>query len=171
MSTHGDPDPGDALSVVIAQFGQLHTELRQEVAHRSDASLNWIPCAGANSVATIVTHTLGSEAETLRAVAGTPSVRDRNAEFRRGDQRRIDVLAQIDAADALLGDLEPALTAARAAIAMSLPTLPADDRRSGMTWLIGNLGHAREHMGHLRLTVQLLDGPGTPQAETSGPGS
>ena len=157
MPPHGEPDQGAAISVVLAQFRHLHDELRREVVHRSEASLNWVPCAGANSVATIITHTLGSEAETLRAVAGVPAARDRDAEFRRGDQRGSDVVAQIAAADALLDDLEPALTDDRASAALTLPTLPGDDRRSGMTWLIGNLGHAREHMGHIRLTVQLFD--------------
>ncbi len=51
------------VSVVIAQFQGLHSEMRLEVTNRNDASLNWTPCSGANSVATIVTHTLGSEAE------------------------------------------------------------------------------------------------------------
>jgi hypothetical protein len=145
------------MSVVLGQFRQLHQELRREVADRSEASLNWVPCPGANSVATIITHTVGSEAETLRAIAGVPARRDRDAEFRMGEQRRADVLAQIDAADALLDDLEPALIGERASTLVALPTLPTDERRSGMTWLIGNLGHAREHMGHLRLTMQLFD--------------
>jgi hypothetical protein len=168
MSTDPAAEQDSPMSVVIAQFRQLHDELRREVARCSEESLNWVPCAGANSVATIVTHTLGSEAETLRAVAGVPGARDRDAEFRRGDQSATDVLAQIDAADALLDDLELALTGERAVTALSLRTLPGDDRRSGMTWLIGNLGHAREHMGHLRLTVQLSDGASHPGSDAQG---
>jgi len=38
----------------------------------------------------------------------------------------------------------------------SLPTLPTDERRPGMTWLIGNYGHAREHVGQVQLTRQLF---------------
>lgn len=147
----------DPVSVVITQFRALHNELRLEVVNRDDKSLNWVPCPDANSVVTIVTHTLGSEAETLRAVAGVPGSRNRGAEFRMGSQSQADLLDQIRQADSLLDDLAPTLTDDPVLTPTALPTLSSDDRRPGMTWLIGNLGHAREHMGHLRLTVQLYD--------------
>ncbi len=153
-----------AVAEVIAQFRLLHNELRFVVANHSDESLNWVPCPGANSVATIITHTLGSEAETLRAVAGEPSPRDRDAEFQVGRQSKPALVDQIDTADALLEHLGPALTDDRGTTLVSLPTLPSDDRRSGIAWLIANLGHAREHMGHLRLTIQLSEVAGTARA-------
>jgi hypothetical protein len=159
MSSQAHP-----ISVVIAQFHELHSELLLEVANRDDESLNWAPCPGANSGATIITHTLGSEAESLRAVAGVPSSRNRDAEFKMGSQSQGDLLDQIRHADSLLDDLAPTLTDDRALIRTALPTLSSDDRRPGMTWLIGNLGHAREHVGHLRLTVQLYDAAFNPQS-------
>jgi hypothetical protein len=164
MSASSMSNQVETISVVIAQFKELHNELRLEVANRDDGSLNWSPCPGANSVATIVTHTLGSEAETLRAVAGVPGSRDRDAEFKIGSQSQADLLAQIRQADSLLDELAPTLTDDRALTSTALPTLSRDDRRPGMTWLIGNLGHAREHMGHLRLTVQLYDAAFKPQS-------
>ena len=147
----------DPISLVITQFQALHSELRLEVLNRDDESLNWTPYPAANSVAAIVTHTLGSEAETLRAVAGVPGNRNRDAEFRMGSQSQADLLDQIRQANFLLDDLAPTLTGDRGLTPTALPTLSSDDRRPGLTWLIGNLGHAREHMGHLRLTVQLYD--------------
>jgi hypothetical protein len=158
-SMSNQPDP---VSVVIAQFQELHSEMRLEVTNRDNASLNWTPCSGANSVATIVTHTLGSEAETIRAVAGVKGSRNRDAEFKMGSQNQADLLDQIRRADFLLEDLAPMLTDDRTLTLTALPTLSSDDRRLGMTWLIGNLGHAREHMGHLRLTVQLYDAATNP---------
>jgi hypothetical protein len=163
MSTSSISDRAHPIPVVIAQFQELHNELRLEVANRDDESLNWIPCSGANSVATIVTHTLGSEAETLRVVAGVPASRDRDAEFKMGSQSQADLLDQIRHADSLLDALAPTLSEDRALSSAALPTLSSDDRRPGMTWLIRNLGHAREHMGHLRLTVQLYDATFDPQ--------
>lgn len=76
-----------------------------------------------NSIATIVTHILGSEAETLLAVAGVESVRDRSAEFRMGGQTAAALLAQVDGADALLKDLGPALTPERLEMLVPLPVL------------------------------------------------
>jgi hypothetical protein len=157
MTTGKATDRGYPVSVVLAQFRQVHHEIRSEVLNRSGDSLNWVPCSGANSVATIITHVLGSEAETVQTVAGTTNRRDRDAEFQMGIQDKSVLLGQIDAADALLKDLGSALTDERCAATMALPTLPSNDRRSGLTWLVGNLGHAREHMGHIRLTLQLHD--------------
>jgi hypothetical protein len=140
MSDSSVSNQADPISVVIAKFRELHSELRLEVADRDDKSLNWTPCPGANSVATIVTHTLGSEAETLRGVAGVPGSRDRDAEFTVGNQSQADLLDQIRQADSLLDDLAPMLTDDRALTLTALPTLSSGDRRTGMTWLIGHHG-------------------------------
>ena len=164
MSASSMSNQAHPISVVIAQFRELHSELLLEVASRDDESLNWVPCPGANSVATIVTHTLGSEAETLRAVAGVPGSRNRDTEFKTGSQQQADLLDEIRHAEALLDDLAPMFTDDRVLTPTALPTLPSDDRRPGITWLIGNLGHAREHMGHLRLTVQLYNAAFNPQS-------
>lgn len=158
MSIPAPPeDPPTASAAIVALFRQLHDDLRALVRACDDSTLNFVPCAGANSIATIVTHVVGSEAETLRAVAGVECVRDRDAEFQRGEQRASAVLSELDAADALLADLAPALTADRLERVVSLPTLPTDDARPGVAWLIGNLGHGREHVGHASLTKQLAE--------------
>lgn len=140
---------------MLALFRQLHGELRAEVVGSDDEALNWAPCEGANSPATIITHTLGSEAETILSVAGEAAERDRSAEFELGDQTGAELIARLDGADALLDRIGHSLGDGRLAARQSLPTLPSTELRSGLTWLVGNLGHAREHMGHLRLTLQL----------------
>ena len=150
------PNP-TVTDTVVVLFHQLHDELRKLVGESDYASLNFVPCPDANSIATIITHLVGSEAETLQSVAGIESVRDRDAEFRRGEQTASGLLAQLDAADALLDELASALTADRLERELALPTLPSAVTRRGITWLIGNLGHAREHVGHARLTKQLYD--------------
>ena len=59
-------------------------------------SLNWTPCPGCEFGGDDHhTHTLGSEAETLRAVAGVPHSRNENAEFKMGNQSQADLLDQI----------------------------------------------------------------------------
>jgi hypothetical protein len=156
MPIPGDSAQADWFSVVVALFRQLHGELRAEIEQRGEDALNWIPCPGANSIATIITHTLGSEAETLKTLAGEDEARDREAEFQVGHQDRASLTAQLDSAEILLDTLEPRLND-RAAVLLALPTLPSYELRYGATWLIGNLAHAREHMGHIRLTVQLYD--------------
>ena len=100
----------DSISVVVALFRQLHVELREEIEARSDDGLNWVPCPGANSIATIITHTLGSEAETLKVVAGEDATRNREAEFQTGHQTTLTLIAQINRADTLLDSLAFRLT-------------------------------------------------------------
>jgi hypothetical protein len=149
-------------AVIVALFHQLHDELRGLIRNCDHAALNFVPCAGANSIATIVTHLLGSEAETVQTVAGAACTRDRNAEFARGTQPAEALHAQLDDADVLLDEIAPALTAARLQRTVALPTLPDGEMRPGLTWLVGNLGHAREHVGHAFLTKQLYEAGRTP---------
>ena len=150
----------DVASTVLGLFGPLHDRVRAEVEGLDDDALNWSPGADANSIATIVIHMVGSEAETLRAVAGVSGARDREAEFTPVTRTPAEVLGVLDAADQLLAELRPAIGADRLGVVVALPTLPAEDRRSGLAWLVANYGHAREHVGHIQLTKQLYVTPG-----------
>jgi hypothetical protein len=139
VSMSGMSNQALPILFVITQIQQVHEELRREVANRDDELLNWTPCRGANSVATIVTHTLSSEAETLRAIAGIPGRRNRDAEFKMGSQSRADLLDQIRQADALLEDLAPMLTDDQVLTPIALPTLsPTRPRHGASGWQTSN---------------------------------
>jgi hypothetical protein len=158
MSIPAVPDGQDVTSTLLPLFLQLHDELRHELSALDRDALNWVPTEGANSISTIVTHLVGSEGETLRSVAGVFSERDRDAEFI-VDERTVDeVLDQLDEADLLISSVEEHIDAGRLESTLALPTLPADDIRLGLTWLVGSYGHGREHLGHIQLTRQLYQG-------------
>jgi hypothetical protein len=146
----------DTVATLMALFGQVHQQIREELDGLDDAALNWVPTPGANSVATIINHLLGSESETLHSVAGVAYQRDRTAEFAAPHLAGSQVRQLLQDADDLISELGPRIDARRLDEAISLPTLPATDRRTGLAWMIGNLGHAREHLGHIQLTCQLL---------------
>jgi DinB family protein len=134
-------------------YAELHENLRVQVRGLDDGTLNWRPLPKANSVAVLVTHTLGSELEMMRSVRTMPTQRDRDSEFRAeaGAER---LLEMIDAADREMGELIAAATEA------DLTELrPRGDRppRPGMHWMISNYGHAREHLAQIELTKQLYD--------------
>jgi hypothetical protein len=148
----------DVVSTLLALFEQLHDQVRTEIEGLGDDGLNWTPGPGANSISTIVTHLVGSEAETLRCVAGLPHNRNRDDEFAPRQRGLIDLLGDLHAADELIKEVRPQIASSRLRARIALPTLPADERRSGLTWLVGNYGHAREHVGHIQLTRQLFDG-------------
>jgi hypothetical protein len=145
----------DVGSTVLKLFEQLHDQVRQEIEGLDDAALNWSPGPGANSIATLVTHLVGSEGETLRGVAGVAAVRDRDEEFVGATRSVEEIRNELRAADELIEALRSEVGGQRLRVMLALPSLPADERRSGLTWLIGNYGHAREHVGHLQLTKQL----------------
>ena len=149
------PDGGRAhpLAAATALFRQLHDQIRSEIADLSDEALSWTPDGEANSIATLVVHLVGSEAETMRTIAGLDVARDRDAEFVPGEHSVADLVGLLDDADALLGQVSA--RAPDLGKECALPTLPADEKRPAMTWLIANYGHAREHLGQLLLTKQL----------------
>ncbi len=95
----------DTASIVLVLFLQLHDQVRAEIADLDDAAINWVPTPGANSIATIVTHLVGSETETLRCVAGVPCQRDRDAEFSGQRLGLSDVMAMLDRSDALIAEI------------------------------------------------------------------
>jgi hypothetical protein len=114
---------------LTAAFHRLHGRLAGELRTLDDAGCNWVPVEGANSVATIVVHLLGSEAEAF----GHAPDRDRPAEFVPAVRTRrelLDRLADADAAPPPNDDVDPCS-------------------------LLANDGHANEHLGQLLLTAQL----------------
>ena len=149
------PERADPTVAIVGLFRAVHERVRAALDQLDDTGLTWVPTVGANSVATIVTHLVGSERETLECVAGRPSERHRAAEFEPRSHDRRSLTRAVDEADALLAELAGHVDEDRLWAEVSLPTLAADLRRPGWSWLVENLGHAREHLGHIELTGQL----------------
>ena len=148
--------PVTPAAVLLALFSQVHDQLRDELADLDDESLNLVPTPSMNSIAVIVRHLVGSEAETLRAVAGVPNERNRDKEFvpTRGSVEEMHDLLR--GADDLIAQITSLITDDRLQLEVALPTLPAREIRPGLAWLLGNYGHAREHVGQIQLTKQLV---------------
>ena len=134
-------------------FHDVHESLRGQVRDLDHGTLNWRPLPKANSIAVLVTHTLGAQREMIRAVRSIPSERDREAEFKaEADSARL--LEMIDESDRDLSEMIAALTPA------DLTEMrPRGDRppRPGIEWLVSNYGHSREHIAQIDLTKQLYD--------------
>src|SRR6266566_3470443 len=123
-------------------FHDLHDELREQVRGLDHGTLNWRPLPKANSIAVLVTHSIGSERETIRAVRSVASDRDRDSEFK-VEAAAADLLGLLDQTDRELDQHLAGLT---------VEDLTQDrarkdqDPRPGLHWLISNYGHAREHL-------------------------
>ena len=140
------------VAPIVDLFRSLHQQLRDTVRGMSSEELNWSPGPDMNSVAVLVTHTLGSELDTLLLVRDMTGDRDRDAEFQVDAGSADELLAAIDRADALLTEHGEAITAADLA---ATRTRPNRDPQIALHWLVNNYGHAREHLGHLNMTRQL----------------
>jgi hypothetical protein len=140
------------VAKIAEQYQVVHGLLRDEVRELSADALNWRPGPETTSIAALIVHTLGSEAEVLRVAAKVPGERDRDAEFRATANDAEDLVRQLDQADSYLEAMAPRITAENLA-----EELPRGDRppESGLHWLVTNYGHAREHLAHVQLTKQL----------------
>jgi hypothetical protein len=141
------------VATVVRGYKEVHAKLRDAVRGLDAAALNWKPAAETNSIAVLVVHTLGSEAEVLRVASNTPTDRDRDAEFLSEADSADELIRRLDAGDALLDELAPRITAA------DLDAVRARGNREAqeVRWmLVANYGHAREHQAHIELTKQLL---------------
>src|SRR5206468_5265290 len=150
MDEAGVRTVGDAFKTL---FHELHDKLREQVRGLDQGTLNWRPLPKANSIAVLVTHSLGSEREMLRSVRQVATERDRESEFK-VEAEAADLLALLDQADRdvdeFLGGLTPEdLTENR--------PRGENEPKPGLYWLISNYGHAREHLAQIELTKQLYD--------------
>jgi hypothetical protein len=141
------------VATLVEFYQWVHQVLRDEIVGLTPEQLSHVPREGTSSLAVLVTHALGSEAEVWSIVAGRVSQRDRSSEFLDPGTTAPTLLDRLDAADRLLDELAPAVDAAALA---KVWERPKRSPHTGAHWLIHNYGHAREHLAHLQLTKQLF---------------
>ena len=140
------------VAKIAEQFQVVHGSLRDEVRDCSAEALNWKPAPDTTSIAALVVHTLGSEAEVLRTAAKVEGERDRDAEFLVTANDAEDLIRQLDQADSYLEAMAPRITPENLAEPL---TRGERGPETGLHWLVTNYGHAREHLAHIQLTKQL----------------
>lgn len=143
------------VDTIARGYRAVHADLRTALQALDQDALAWEPAPETNGIAVLVVHLLGSEGEVWRIVAGVPSERDRSAEFVPHALTRDDLLRRIDAADQLLDELAPQVSDADL---HAVRERGEREPQTGLTWLVTNYGHAREHLAQLQLTAQLYGG-------------
>ena len=150
MDEAGAREVGEAFQQL---FHELHEKFRAQVRGLDHGTLNWRPLPKANSIAVLVTHSLGSEREMIRAVRSLPSDRDRDSEFR-VEADAAELLTLADQADR---EVDEHLAGVTAEDLIQDRPRKDHDPKPGLIWLISNYGHAREHLAQVELTKQLYD--------------
>jgi len=140
----------------LDNLNDLHTDILQTISDLSQEALDWSPFSGGNSFTVIITHIAGAEKYWLGdVVAGAPSGRDREDEFRGKNLTFAELEVRLQeslayAGDVLenlgLGDLE---TTRRS---------PRNDQEVTVAWALDHaLKHTAIHLGHVQITRQLWE--------------
>ena len=141
----------------LCNLEEIHDDIRKTITGLPLEALDWTPSPEINSLAVLVTHLTGAEQYWIGdVVAGEPSGRDREAEFRVSGLRKDDLLAKLGEADRV---------ARQALEEMSIQALeekrisPRNGREVTVGWAVVHaLKHTALHAGHLQITRQLWEG-------------
>ncbi len=133
---------------------RLHAEIEQVLDGLPQGALEWVPGDGMNSLGVLAYHVAGAERFWIGdVVAGDPSNRDREAEFR---TQGID-------AESLKERLSASLSYSRAVLEglslhdlLTMRTSPRDGRQFSVGWALAHaLEHIAVHLGHMQVTRQV----------------
>lgn len=153
------PDGADTL---LDELAALNRRLREAAAGLDQAALDWVPADGANSIAVLVTHTVGSELDWLHVACGRSIERDRDAEFRAKGRGSDELAALVERAERTAGEL------VRSAVGGGLETVRrsrAGREATAAYCLQHALAHTAEHVGQIELTRQLATARGGAEPE------
>lgn len=135
---------------------ELHQEILHTINGLSQDAFDWIPFTGGNSLSVLIVHLTGAERYWIGdVVAGVPSGRDRDSEFKVKNLEPGELAARLQeswsyGAQALenldLNDLESKRRSLR------------NDRDVSVAWALEHaLKHTAVHLGHIQITRQLWD--------------
>lgn len=148
------PDQVSApVEELVWELSGLHRRLRETIKALPAELLDRAPADGANSIAVLVTHALGSEMGWLHLAAGRAHERDRPSEFAVRARSPGDLVRAVDEADRAAPEL------VQAAFAAGLETLRERPGARAVTvsyCLTHAAAHTAEHVGHAELTRQLI---------------
>lgn len=140
----------------IKFFEDFHAELEQTLDALPPAALDWSPGTEMNSIAVLTVHVLGSERFWLGdVVLGSPSNRDRPAEFRASGVDVAMLETRLADATTYVRSVLEQLTAEDLG---SMRMHPGNNKELSVAWcLLHALEHTAMHVGHIQLTRQLWE--------------
>ena len=150
-------DSAQFVQDIITLHQDVHQQLREAIAGLDSAALNSTPGPDTSSIAIIIVHSLGAEAEMLRNLLGIPTHRVRDDEFVRHDYQPAELEELIAQAEADWREHGAGLGATELRTAIPRPNKP--EPQTGLFWLVRNYGHMREHLAQIWLTKQVYGQP------------
>lgn len=138
----------------IDEFNTLRKEIQKELQGLSDEAANWHPLSkDSNSIYSLVRHMAGAQGNWIkRVIAGIPTPRDRDAEFKSAGNlaEAVKSWEGIDKeADEIMGKLNQAQLG-------ETRDVSGPFGRVTVRWcILHQIGHYATHLGHIQLTRQL----------------
>jgi len=134
----------------------LHNDIKNAIEGLPSEALDWIPAPGMNSINVLATHLTGAERYLIGdLVAGAPSGRDRQAEFRASGFSIEELRQKLDAS---LANIRAELGVMEISALETERYSSIHDRTYRAGWaLLHALGHTAVHLGHIQLTRQMWD--------------
>jgi uncharacterized damage-inducible protein DinB len=140
----------------LGRLESLHQNLKDSLAGLDQAGLDWMPGRGMNSLCVLVVHVVGAQRYWIGdVIAGEPSGRDRDAEFR---ARGFSSEALIERLDACLAYTAKVLESLSLEDLGKSCTSPRDGHIQTVGWaLVHILAHTGIHAGHAQIGRELWE--------------
>jgi uncharacterized damage-inducible protein DinB len=135
---------------------ELHKDVLSAIKDLPQEALDWTPFPGGNSIDVIVTHIAGAEKFWFGdVVAGEPSGRDREAEFKVKGVKFEQLSTLLDESLAYASTVLEKLDLESLA---SMRVSPRNDKDISVAWSLGHsLKHTAIHLGHIHVTRELWE--------------
>ncbi|MBM3960137.1 MAG: DUF1572 domain-containing protein [SAR202 cluster bacterium] len=142
---------------LLAEIERIHEAAKKAVRKAGDAGVKWTPAVpDANSIAVIVTHMCGSEAQWVHKYIGGRNVeRNRDSEFKTPINTAKGLVEALDKAGAATRQALEKETSAtlNRAVTSHNPAIAKNARDC----VLHSLSHQATHIGHLEMTLQLWE--------------
>ena len=140
------------------RFHELHKEITQALEALPTEVMDWKPGEEMNSISVLITHLTGAERFLIGdIIMGEPSNRNREAEFEVDGLEKQALLDRLTSVDAYIKGAFEKMTMADLD---AFCTHPRSGKQVSVSWAILHaLEHTGIHLGHIELTIQLLQLP------------
>ena len=144
------------FAAYLNNLQELHDEIRQIIKELPQEALDWNFGAETNSVNVLIVHLTGSERYWIGdVIAGEPSGRDREAEFKVRGWSGEELLERLSETESYL---QKVLGTLYLPILDKKRVSPRNGREVTVGWALGHaLKHTALHLGHLQITRQLWE--------------
>lgn len=138
----------------LRNLEEIHTDIRTVIKGLPLEALDWHPDADMNSIAVLIIHSLGAERYWIGdVVAGEPSGRDREAEFRVSGLTEAQLVGRMEEGE---GYVRNALEKLTVQTLEEMRISARNGREETVGWALCHaLKHTALHLGHMQLTRQI----------------